>query len=322
VVARSQSFWKDARMRRGLGTILRLSGLVTNFVLLSRLPGLILSQQMLSSITLLVILIAVYGVIMWLVASDEINGRPYWMIAMAGVCMACILQGDSAATLAWGTAAILPGGVLFLFSKRNRMLVILPLLGLMGLSGLPFTPSASGWAGIVAAPFQGSSIFFWIILLLIFAGYIKHSLKPNNEKVELERWMQVVYPIGLFFLIATQWLIGVVGWPGSFTPGLWWASVITAILLIPVMFGLQNLEFQFLRPENNQAWWVVVSKNAGSNLTRFFSFRWLFSIVQFFYTMIEWIIDVFSKILEGDGGVLWVILLLIIFGTLIIPLGM
>jgi hypothetical protein len=322
VVARSQLFWKDTRMRRGLGTILRLSGLATNFVLLSRLPGLVLSQQLLSSITYLVILISAYGACMWLAASDEINGRPYWMIAMAGICMACILQGDSAATLAWGTAAILSGGVLFLFSKRNRMLLTLPLLAFLGLSGLPFTLSASGWAGIVTSPFHSTSIIFWIILLLIFAGFIKHSLKPNSETVELERWMQVVYPLGLVFLIATQWLIGVLGWPGSFTPGLWWASVITAILIIPVMFGLRKLEFQFLRPENNQAWWVVLSKNAGSNLTNFFNFRWVFSIVAFFYKMIEWIIDVFSKILEGDGGVLWVILLLIIFGTLIIPLGM
>ena len=105
-------------------------------------------------------LAAVYGGAMWAAAKNELDGRPFLVIAVAGMAFACVIQGNPIASIAWGVGLILYGGLIFLASHHDLPVIIIAGLGVIGFSGLPFTPTANGWTGLIAAQvFCGGRVF-------------------------------------------------------------------------------------------------------------------------------------------------------------------
>ena len=54
-------------------------------------------------------LAALYGSGMWMVADSEINGRPFWFIALAALSVASVVNGNPEASIAWGLVLIFAG---------------------------------------------------------------------------------------------------------------------------------------------------------------------------------------------------------------------
>ena len=295
--------------QRGLSSVLRLIGPAASLVLLARLPSATLPGNWYALIMFFAGLAAVYGSAMWAVAEDELHGRTYWIVALSGMAVACVVQGHPEASQAWGVTLLLSGGVLFLYSARAWSLSVLPALAVVGLVGFPFTPAAAGWNGLLTLPFNLTDVFFLIAMALLIMGYLRHALRPAQPWRELDRWVQTVYPIGLIVLIVSQWLIVVLVGSRLFTMGVWWGGVGALLFSLPGWL-LTRTSWQGNSRLNPKRWLVAFGKQIVRFLTALFSLNWLFLLLRLIYNIVQRIVTFLTVILEGDGGVLWVFLLL------------
>jgi len=261
----------------------------------------------------LLTLAALYAASRWFSAVDELEGRPYWLVAWASLAVASALNGVPQSSIPWGMALILPGSLLFLYYPRIQRINFLLLLGLIGLSGLPFTPAASGWAGLV-----GNGFTVWTFLLIVahgfmVLGYLEQALKPGGEPGALESWARLVYPLGLILIIQSMVALGLVGWPGALTLGVWWLALmsntlIVAILLLIRRFGVSAPYFQL--PSSSKL--RIVSDYVLPRIEPIFRLDWLYRVAWQLFYFLGKILKLFSSILEGEGGILWTALILVL----------
>jgi hypothetical protein len=310
-------YMRELTSRRGAITVLRMAAAASSLVLIGRLPLTAVPPSWFPWLLLFGALAGFYGAVMWLISPDEIRGRPYWMIALAGMAVASVVRSYPEASLAWGTVMILSGGLLFLFSARARGLIFLPVLGILAFSGLPFTPGGAGWHGLIVLPINLPDLGFWLVQTLLLLGYVRHMLRPEEALSSMERWIKGVYPFGLLLLPATAWLAAFLGWPGTFTSlenlG---ASLAAALVAMAVWFGLRRLQpWWQIHPERTD--WVIA---AGRPVARFLNgllrLDWLYRILTGLYQLSQRVINTLTLILEGEGGVLWVLVLLALLVSL------
>jgi len=292
-------FLQEPPLRRGLGTVTRLVPTVTALVLLGRMASAleqagveILFAPILLGLTGLA---ALYASASWLTAVNELEGRPTWILGMASISVASAIRAQPAASLAWGLATVFSGGILFLSSLRDRRLSWLPLLGLAGISALPFMPTWNG-ATLFRAPFEPLLSLFFIALVLLMLGYYRHTLRPGVRLGGLERWVWVVYPVGLALLPATHFAIGWLTKPALAEISLshWLVGPILVILLVAgIIWGGKVTRIpQFI---------VDI-------LGYVFSLKWLFFLLGGFFRLVERLVGFLTTILEGEGGLLWILL--------------
>ena len=309
-------FSHEPRLRQGLGTILRLVPVVSTLVPLARLPGNIIPDTWSPWLLALVSLTALYSGAMWLTADDELNGRPYWMLGWAALAFTCVIRGSPIASVAWGIVLLLQGGFLFLYSAREKVLGFLPALGVLGMIGLPFTPAASGWAGLFEPGFNFFSVLVYVAQCLLLAGFIRHALRKGDSLVAIDRWAQVVYPIGLIFFMITDVILGIWGWPGSLTSAYAWAGILPMLgcgLFLVVIW--RHIEIP-IEPIKN----VIILQRVQNGLKRLsiiFRLDWLYGLIGAVYRTAGQVLNEVSAVLEGDGGVLWALLLLSLLISLI-----
>ena len=112
--------------------------------------------------------------------------------------------------------------------------------------------------------------------------------------------MKIIYPTGLLIPLAVAVLLGFWGWAGAGTLGLWWLAIIV-ILLDAGCFYLATRFLVRLPPGNTSSQWTQIFR-----LERFYSF------LNVVYGLFRRIADVVIGFLEGDGGLLWSFLLLVL----------
>jgi hypothetical protein len=310
-------YGEEPRLRRGLGTLVRFSAAASGLVVLARLPAQIIPGQWYAWLLTFTALAALYGAAMWAAAKTELDGRPYLVIAMAGLAFACVIQGNPIASIAWGLALILSGGLIFLSSERIPSLVFIGLLGALGLIGLPFTPAAAGWAGLVRQPYSFATVVFGLSHALVAAGYLRHALRTTGTMEGKESWVKVLYPFGLIFLILVGWTIAVFGQAGGLTSGVWWASVSSTLLAAGLWFFTSRRQTFDDNSEEGRGWFAILAKRAAPWVSSIFSLNWIYRGISALYRFLQILISFLSLLLEGQGGVLWALVLLALLSTLI-----
>ncbi|HEY5159269.1 MAG TPA: hypothetical protein VII93_15005, partial [Anaerolineales bacterium] len=266
--------------------------------LLARIPAGALSSSLAPYLLVLAAIAALYASWLWLRASDEILGRPFWVLGMASLAVAASLRGNPAGSIGWGVTLVLCGGLLFLYSARQRRILWLPLLSLWSLSALPFSTSASAW--------QTGNLSSWLFIIpfvpaqaLLMAGVVRHALHPGETSLESQAiWTKVLYPTGLFMLAGTAVLLGFWGWIGSQVIGFWWVSLVA--LALAATFSALALT---LLPR-------LALPNISTQWTRIFRLEWFLKILLALYHFFHRIADMITSSLEGEGGLLWSLTLL------------
>ena len=309
-------FLKEPALRRGAGNIIRLTPVAASLALLARIPADLLEPNLVGWKPLFMGLLAVaalYAGIRWLVAIDEVEGRPYWIIAWASFAVASVLNGVPRASIAWGMALILPGSLLFLYYPRIQRINFLLFFGLVGVLALPYTPAASGWEGLVGSGFDLWTLIFVLVHVLLVLGYLERAFQPGGEPGALESWARVVFPLALILIIQSIIALGLIGWPGALTAGIWWLSLISNALILAAILLIRR--FGAIPP--------YFQLPASSRLRKFFDgllprlepifrFEWLYRVGWQVYKFFGMIIKPFSSILEGAGGILWTLLILVL----------
>lgn len=308
-------YQQEIPLRRGIATILRMVSAATSLVLLARLPQNAVPPAWQTWLLGFCVLAALYGASMWAAARDELMGRPYWITSLAALATACVVQGHPADSLPWGLALILGGSMLFLYNARSKRISVLVYLMLASLCGLPFSLTSSGWNGLLGTPLNSAGIFFLFSLAILLMGYVRHTLHAGELLEAKERWVQTIYPAGLASIFLTAWIIPAVSARPLLTLGVWWAA--------PVMLTLAALAFLlFYRaswsrpPQDEPGWALLIARRAGRWLASLTSFTWVTNFLWWIYRQVAGLIQALTVLLEGDGGVLWVVVLL----TLLIAL--
>jgi hypothetical protein len=292
----------ESTLRRGLGTLLRLVSAASSIVLLTHIPAGSLNSGLTPFLLGFSILAALYGGWMWLRAPDELTGRPYWVIGLAALSITAALSGNPLGAVAWGCALVLVGGALFLASVQQVWLNRALLIGAWSLSSLPFSLTASAWLGNL-----GFFIPFVIAAqALIVAGFIRHALRPSGRDTldSQPRWALAAYPTGIILLLAIQLLLGFIGWDGALQIGAWVQAIIVSLLTFGLVWATPR--FRILNPI--RAHWV---NSTSSRTDSVYSSAWTL------YRVLGRISRAINITLEGEGGIMWTLLFLVIFVSLL-----
>ena len=318
-------FLQEPSLRRGAGNIFRLAPVAASLGLLARLPEGIITPNLGGWMPLfhsLLSIAALYGAIRWVTSQEPIKGRPFWGVAWAALAVESVINGAPGASLAWGAALILPGSLLFLYYPRIQRMNFLLYFGLIGLIGLPYTPIASGWSGLTA---NGITIwlFFYIIAhALMVLGYLKFSMAPGGETSVLESWARLVYPLGLIIIIQSMITLGLIGWPGSLTLGVWWLPIISILLILGALYLIRIAGFDTANIKLPSSSGITKALNwILPKLEPVFRLEWVYKLAWRIIDGFSRVLRIFSAIIEGEGGILWTILLLVLLISLLSGAG-
>jgi hypothetical protein len=263
----------------------------------------------------LAILAGMYAAANWLGAKDELSGRPYWLLGTASLAISAAILNHPMACLTWSIASLLSGGLIFSMHLRHRNLIPLIVLGLFSLSTLPFSPT---WPGTELYQYSSAntvnltlfSLFSFIFLLIqsfLLAGFIRHILRgifPTREESpeHIERWVWFLYPIGLIFIILTHALIGWLLHPNLPEVPLsgWIIGPLTLIITGLVLF----ITWRYPRPLP-----LLIRSTKSSFWNTLISLDWLYRLLWKLFRMLSRLFAIISVILEGDGGILWALVL-------------
>ena len=307
-------FKQELPIRRGLATILRLAPAAASLVLLARTATVGVASLYAPYLLALAALAAVYGAAAWAGAADELSGRPFWILSTASLAVVAAVRGLPEAALAWSLACLLAGGFIFSFSLRHRLLLPLAGLVLLSLTALPFTPTSPG-AGIYqwsASAETGSPVGQLALILalvlahsLLLAGFARHALRPTTLAYQpplIERWIWLVYPAGLALLPLAFVSLGWTAAP-SLSPRPWQGGLAACLLALLLWFLTRNAQ---RLPIGDRI-------SAIRRLGQLFSLNWLYRLLWGIFRQISRLLALVSRILEGEGGLLWAFVLLVLF---------
>ena len=301
---------QESPINRSAGNVINLIAPASALVFLGRLKGEYGFPSL--AVTLLLafmILYMVYAALKWFNVSGELHGRPFWVISTAVFSLSCVLHGQAQFSTAWGMILLLGGGGLFLASPRNKWVSIFLMAIFFGISGIPGSPSMSAWTGIIEGSLYISIPLFMIAAAFLFSGYLKFAQIPEDDFTGVDRWVKVVFPAGLGILILSQWIIFIRNLPASFSFTYWWFGVAVFILaLLIYLFQLRILPASITQKMSR-----IIEAGKTTYATRLdvvFSLNWLYKFSRVAFNLVQRILNLVSGVLEGEGGILWAILLL------------
>ena len=297
----------ESAFRRGFGTNLRMISAGSSLILLARIPLSSVESPITPYLMIFTSFVALYGGWMWLRSPDELTGRPFWLIGLGSLAVAAALRGNAIGATAWSCALILSGGVIFLASAQSRWLERALYAGVWGVSALPFSLTSNGWIN------ERASFWYAIPLLLmaqafLLAGYIRQIQRASTRATFDDQpiWARNVYPFGIYIILFTILLLGFFGWSGSLDIGNWIAGLIASALTFGLLWLTPRL--RILNPV--RAHWVRPTDP-----------NWLDAIYQALwslYRQIGRISNSFSNVLEGESGIMWTLLFLVLFISIFI----
>jgi hypothetical protein len=201
-------------------------------------------------------------------------------------------------------ATLLSGSLVFLVSAAHRRLFPILVLGFLSFSALPYTP---GWPGVgLFSPFQVQTLVFLPAHALLLAGFVRHFRQAGEPLRGVERWVWLIYPLGLALLPLTFYVIfawnhmGTTGQHPDLTAS--WPTLGSLALLLG-LWALHRRE-------------VHTPKRMITAFRTFFSFNWLYRLLWKGYHLVITVFSFLSLVLEGEGGILWMLLLLALLFSL------
>lgn len=310
VLPLSLKYEKQLPLQNGLTSLMRITGQISGLALLVKLPdGLVVG----SSIPLFVggmLLLIFYAAVMWLLAENEIAGRTFFGLFFSGLAILSVLQGNASLAVLWGVALICWGGMIFLYTVRSNRLNGLMAAAIFSFSGLPFTVLSSGWQAVAVNA-------GWVILLagmwvIIIAGFIRYALQSRELTSHYEPYIVTTYTIGLLVLLLSAWLSVFFGVEQGLQLGTWWGGVL--------VFGLSIfMGWLVLRRKQDEdvsspqtVWMKNIVRRSTDVVSAFLSFNWLYGVVRFIFHTVQAFTRLLTLLFEGEGGVLWSLLLLVL----------
>jgi hypothetical protein len=302
---------------RGFNTIFHGVPVAASLILVVRLANFGINGPMSPFLLGFIALVGLYTGFRWMSSEDELKGLPYWMLGIASLAIASAILNLPSVSIAWSIACLLSGGLIFSFFIHHKNLIPIAFLGFVCFSTLPFSPTwlgtglftIAGTSPSIVTPFLSYlfSVAFFLTFSLFLAGFIRNILRgiiPYKEQLEVhtERWVWFLFPIGLIFILAAHFLIGVMLYPElrNIPISGWIIGAIAAIISGIIWY----LHMRYVQANVRR-----IQIPSPSFITKFLSLEWLFQFFGSIYHSLSRFIDLMSTILEGDGGILWAFVL-------------
>lgn len=311
------SFTPDEPVRRTLGTLYRLATLVSAFALLIQLPISPLAAGSIWFVYLVSGVAAIFGAVMWATSVNELSGRQYWALSLAGMGMLAVMRGQSNLLIAAACIMIIVGGFLFVIQKRRRNLNFLFVLLLLGASGLPFTPFSDAWLG----DWSYLRVFQIAALAILLLGAIRFYEKKEEAKVVQETWVTFFSRVGLIAITLSPWMLMI--WKRDFLPlktG-WWYSLILVAFFMAGFFYRMFISRRLERSDRTMQFTRDMAIAGARSLRTFFRFDWLLRFLEWVYRQAQQAVQFLESVLEGEGGVLWSLVFLALLISVLASLG-
>jgi hypothetical protein len=282
-------------------------------VLLPRVAAIGVPESQSAMLLALTGLVALFASISWISAVNELEGRTYWILGMAALSLAAAIRGQPLSSLVWGVMLVFTGGLLFLYSARNRYLSLIPILSVLSAAALPFTPT---WLGgqFYGPPFSLWHLIFLTSHALLLGGIVRHSLRPGESLSQVERWVWVIYPAGLLLMLVSHYLSGWLG--GTLLGNGSWAIKLTTIIPGLIVLGLVTLVLFLV----SRGFHLPMRLQAA--FRSMFSLTWFYALLGWLFHLVERGIAFITTVMEGEGGILWALLLLTLLMAFLSQLGL
>ncbi len=311
VVPVNLSSLQEIPLRRGLGVSLYLIPAASSLALLVRLANAGVAPALSPVLLGLAALTGLYGGLRWINEPNEWTARPFWLIGLSSFAAASAFTTRPASALAWSLTCLLSGGLIFLAHARHPAVLPLRVLGILALTALPFTP---GWNGAaVYLPLEPAWLSILLVMFLFahglfLAGACLILFSPGDTLAGVDRWVGVIYSLGLAVLPLAQILASWRALPMASQVHFngWLGGLLASGLAIFLIFLKRRWGINFGVPP---AW------------ERFFSFTWVYHFLGTIYQATRRVVDWMTIFLEGEAGILWALLLLALLISILISPG-
>lgn len=312
-----QPYAEDPIYQRGLITIIRALPLITSFAFMffiSRSGSLAVKTGLIFFVLTVTL---IYGAVSWVNASNELKGRPYWNLSIAAMGLLVFLTDRTSALTGLAILQIATGSALFLYSPRFKKPLPFLFLLILGLLPFPFNPASTITTFFTAERVNLVTIIWLVAYVLLLCGVIKHSLRKDESSIPIEPWMGLFHAIALFLLVLAPLMVVLLQFQTlQLRPALWsWLTIIGLVILLS-LFTLHfvhlgsSIQSRFARTKK-------VFTTSMHYLEVVLNLSWLGKLISSLGFIVEKIVQLLSRVLEGEGGILWSFLFIILFLSLI-----
>lgn len=249
-------------------------------------------------------------------SKEELLKHKAWSDTFAWLGFFLILNGSTSAIIPFTMVFISLWGLMnFSIQRRRGIGIGIFILGL-GLIGFPYTPSYGLWL-LVGQHKPG--IYFVIydlfLVFLLFTAFNKLTFEETKEKSK-EDWVGIVSTSSLVFLLIVDWFLE-----------LWLKQIsINQIeFVLPVLF-LILFTSSFVVGKINRIKRIILRLKSTYGL-RFqhvmhwlvilFNFKWVLNFFSLINKIISEVVNLFTRVLDGEGGLLWAFVFLILLSTVL-----
>ena len=294
----------DTPTQFGFTTLIRVATAVTSLLPIARISLVDISTPVKILALFLVGLSGLAAAWLWLTERSNIDHRQHYLALTTALFIFSAMGGNPTGALAWAGVLLFNGAALFLSTSNTpRMRVALSIFSIL-LIGLPFTYTATVFSGQSPWPFFFSPLFFMINLAAV-GGHLRHQFSAEEASIQsLPLWVQTTYPVGIFIGPVFVFFLGFWGWEGSLQLGVWWAGLLALLLLL----GAAILSWR------NRALFLAFMDVRIDPLTRLLtsSSTMLSRLGSVLLSLLERFFATLSLLLEGDGGIIWTGLIIVL----------
>jgi hypothetical protein len=289
---------RATNMNEPLASYLRLLPIASVFVLLSRSFSL---EGFPQTVVLILLLLPALLIAYQLNQQSAKLPGPSFERGFGILAIASAVIGQPIVALGFGLIALVSNNLFALarFASRWRWLGVAASVVLF--SFLPFL-SVSGN--------KESPVLFFVFLVIeaaLLSGWARNALNEDFKSFTGEPWMRVIGALGLLVvpMIYVALAIGLAPSP-SLEPEVGWLhATIVIVLSLGFFFAGRRAVSSFMVP----------TRLAGL-VESVVSMRWIELTFESVFAALRWILRLISRVLEGQAGVLWALLLIVLLISL------
>jgi hypothetical protein len=294
-------------VQSGLGLTLPLGSAAATLGALARIRPAGIASPFLVVMLLLSAVMALSAGWRWLRGAGGISSLAFPVLGISSLAMGSALQGNAAGATGWAVALVLATGALSLAATRQTRLSRAAIVGAWSLSALPFSVSAAAWSHQ-----DGSAVWslpaFVLAQAILLAGFLRYATRASTEATldSQPAWLRGMYHGGLALVLVVQLALGLWGWDGAGQAGLWPAGLAATALGFAIFWASSRLPISDSGPFHRV-------QQAGVAFSRFF-----IALLRGAYQALQALLLGVTSLLEGDAGIMWGVLLLALFVSLIV----
>lgn len=200
---------------------------------------------------------------------------------------------------------------LSLYSYRSRSTIIFAILFTFIISGLPFTINTFGSRGLFKDGIDLIQAILLIAFVFIPTGFLKNARNKQEDFHLLDPWYQAIYLCGIFIPVLIGGSIAIKNLSNPINETrYWWIGA--AVLVCALTINFFYKQYHPLEKLDNYR-----QSKGLSTIFYFFSLDWLFNIGREIESRFERVVIGFSRLLDGEGGILWAFVFLVLILTIL-----